>query len=211
MVERGGTKISSLLCRSEPWDGQECWKEDCFPCTSLGEERKLSCTHEGALYLLTCVTCKEKGIKSEYWGETGRNCYTRGLEHQEGWKRKVEDNPLTKHWTANHQGEAQEPKFSMAVKRKFLKALQRQVAEAVAIGNSGADIILNSKSEWNSQPIPRVITETANKTSQHDHQGRIQKRMRINPAPGQDETICAPPRGWQNNTQEGLETITSPE
>ena len=86
---------------------------------------------------------------------------------------KVEDNPLTKHWLASHQGDETEPTFTMEILRKFVKPLQRQISEAVAINRSGADIILNSKSEWNSQRIPRVITEAGIRTTQTDHKGNF--------------------------------------
>ena len=37
MIERGGTKLSALLCKSNPWDGGRCERDECFPCASLGK------------------------------------------------------------------------------------------------------------------------------------------------------------------------------
>ena len=120
------------------------------------KESRIDCTHEGVTYTITCTTCKSTDVKAIYEGETGRSGYTRGKNHLDGWRRKEEDNPLTKHWASFHQEDPQEPEFTMKLKKKYIKPLPRQVAEAVAITLSEADLILNSKSEWNSQKVPRV-------------------------------------------------------
>ena len=52
---------------------------------------------ENALYRIACQECRKVEITSEYWGETGRNCYLRGGEHMTGLINKEEDNALWKH------------------------------------------------------------------------------------------------------------------
>ena len=41
--------------------------------------------------------------------------------------------------------------------RTFEKPLERQVAEAVAIQNCKADLVLNSKAEWEQPAVERLI------------------------------------------------------
>ena len=50
-----------------------------------------------------CVQMTHKVVN--YEGETGCNCYSRGLEHQDGLRNEQEDNPLWKHCTLEHGGE----------------------------------------------------------------------------------------------------------
>ena len=52
---------------------------------------------ESVLYSIKCEECKRQNVESEYWGETGRDCYTRGGEHLTGFRDKREDNPMWKH------------------------------------------------------------------------------------------------------------------
>ena len=114
-------------------------------------------------------------------------CLKRSIEHKRDWKNRKEDHPLTKHWQEMHQEDETEPEFSMNIVRTFKKALERQIAEAVMIGNNEFDYILNSKSEWNSQAIPRLVTEIRDKTAGEDHQGKQQKRRKLgNQPPGRN-------------------------
>ena len=47
--------------------------------------------------------------------------------------------------------------FRFSVARTFRSSLVRQIYEAVKIYGSQADIVLNSKSEWNQPAIDRII------------------------------------------------------
>ena len=49
MVERGGKQLSAILCRSDPWTGRKCSREECFPCGSMigPKESRIECTDEG--------------------------------------------------------------------------------------------------------------------------------------------------------------------
>ena len=47
--------------------------------------------------------------------------------------------------------------INFEVLRTYEKPLQRQVAEAVAIQNCNADLILNSKAEWEQPALERII------------------------------------------------------
>ena len=118
---------------------------------------------ENALYKIICKECRKKEIRSEYWGETGRNCFLRGGEHIEGLKNKEEDNALWKHTWDVHDGEGNSDTFEMKLEKTFKKPLERQIREGVELEMCTADIVMNSKAEWNGSRIPQIIIEV-NKT-----------------------------------------------
>ena len=133
---------------------------------------------EGVLYRIRCDDCKSKGRDVEYWGETGRDSYTRGGEHIKGCKEKNEENALWKHIEGGHRGENKGDEiFSMKVEKGFRKPLARQIREGVEIELSGA-ILLNSKSEWNNARIPRIIIEEGEKQSEDTESGLGNKATR---------------------------------
>ena len=74
-------------------------------------------------------------------------------------KGKVEANSLWKHSVIHHEGELAEEDLEMGVVEQHRSPLTRQVHEGVALETNGADIILNSKAEWNSSGMPRIIIE----------------------------------------------------
>ena len=47
----------------------------------------------------------------------------------------------------------------MRVERQHQTPFSRQISEAVAIDTCKADIILNSKAEYNGEKVPRVVLE----------------------------------------------------
>ena len=76
-VERRGSSIADMLVSGNPWGDQKCGRVRCFICEN--EKGNMSqCMKENALYKIVCKECKKKEIRSEYWGETGRNCFLRG-------------------------------------------------------------------------------------------------------------------------------------
>ena len=76
IIEKGGVTLDQKLRRSDPWAGGKCGRERCFPC--MGDKGG-NCWREGVTYSLWCEKCGE--AVACYKGETGRNSYTRGLEH----------------------------------------------------------------------------------------------------------------------------------
>ena len=90
MFERGGNKIERLV-QSNPLKTETCGRADCFPCVSGGGG---DCSQSCSAYKVDCQECLSENIKAIYLGETGRNGYARGLEHQDGLEKKKEDNPL---------------------------------------------------------------------------------------------------------------------
>ena len=93
-----------------------------------------------------------------YEGETGRNGFTRGLEHLAALRLEDEENAMWKHCVVQHGGV--EAEFEMKILRSFNSCLERQVNEAVRIIINKADIVMNSKSEFRQAPIIRVVPTT---------------------------------------------------
>ena len=69
-----------------------------------------------------------------------------------------------------HGGEKVE--FMMKALRSFKSCLMRQVNEAVRIGSSRADMVLNSKSEFHQAPLTRLVAIRGLLGEQGEDQGR---------------------------------------
>ena len=158
IVERRGTTISNILCRSYPWATTTCQSSNCFPCTSAAPNKqpKVSCRAPGIAYRVDCLSCQATGSSSCYEGESGRNGYTRGLEHLEAIRTNSKSNPLSTHQAQFHRGKA--PRFRMTILKTFRDSLSRQIEEAKRIEESAGTctLTMNSRSEWRSTQLPQV-------------------------------------------------------
>lgn len=148
VVEKCGTKLKDIIHRKDPFKKDRCDREDCFICTSNG---KGNCTRENITYTVTCLeNCSDKDV---YQGETGHNGYTRGLEHWKKFKNNVAESMLVKHCNLVHEGRT--VNFRMDVKGTYHRdSTKRQIAEGLAIMDTPAQRLMNSKSEWNTPNMP---------------------------------------------------------
>ena len=128
-----------------------------FP-VSLLKVEKVIVKKNSVTYKITCETCLKDGILSTYEGETGRNTFSRGLEHQQGLQQNSEKSALWKHCVSEHS--SQEADFSMMIIQSHSSCLNRQVHEAVRISRTEAVFIMNSKSEFHQAPLVRVVATT---------------------------------------------------
>ena len=97
------------------------------------------------------------------------------------WKRKMKQMffVLWQHCLEHHDGIIQD--FKMKVERRHRSLFERQIHEAVSIITDSSDIILNRKSEFNDQRLPRLAIEILDKVKQIDYDGHeIGKRARQN-------------------------------
>jgi hypothetical protein len=133
--------------KSEPLRSKECGRIECMSCTPGG---KGGCERNGIGYRITCEGCQGNGVIAEYEGESGRNGYSRGLEHATDLRNESYKSPLWKHCQLLHGGEKQ--KFLMVVLSSFRSCLERQVNKAVRITSSKAEVVLNSKTEFHQAP-----------------------------------------------------------
>ena len=90
---RAGAKMGADA-KSEPLRSKECGRPNCFCC---GSGNPGGCEKNGSAYTITCNGCGSNQIVAQYEGETGRNCFSRGLEHQNDLRTMKEDSPLWKH------------------------------------------------------------------------------------------------------------------
>merc|ERR1712105_111523 len=133
-VERCGPTVIDLLSRSNPWANEGyCPRKSCVPCstrqwlTMEEENREITkqggvevarpskedtkalpnCTIEGVGYILECATCRKKGMKRQYVGESSRSPCQRGQEHMAEISNGVISHPLVIHFWEEHAGERQ--------------------------------------------------------------------------------------------------------
>ena len=136
-----------------------------------------SCEKESVVYCIDCKRCKEEeGKIAEYWGETARTAFLRGEEHIKGLKEKKEDNSLWKHSALFHEGTLQERELRMRMMESHKSPLKRQVQEGVQLQVHTADIIMNSKSEWNHDRLPRIVIETGEEQQEDQENGMSEVR-----------------------------------
>ena len=123
-----------------------------------------SCWRPGATYRIDCNRCKEKGLESIYWGESGHSSYYWGLQHLEGLERKKADNVLFTHQVDFHPLEKLTMKdFTMTTVASYSRPTVRQSREGVEIGRTIRDIgkgcakyLMNSKREFIQPGIVRT-------------------------------------------------------
>ena len=150
VLEKPGTKIKSIIHRSNPFKKAKCRRNDCFVCNSNG---KGPCDRENINYDINCEPdCIRKNV---YRGESSKNSYSRGKEHKDSYLNKTDDSTLWRHCLEYHNGEEKE--FSMSVRQSFNDSMSRQICEAVYIRRTPNERLMNSRSEWNTAVIPTAI------------------------------------------------------
>ena len=136
-----------------------CFYDDCYLCTS--GVKGGNHTRSGAHYSGICLECEKAGKTGRYDGETGRSAYWRTTKfHLKSIEGNKMDNAFTKHINIFHKDKLKDPSiFKLKVESNHRKCLERQIKEGVAIRNSGASLILNSKSEFHQPAVRRVVVE----------------------------------------------------
>ena len=156
VVELGGTKIHHLLWKPNPWGGQKCGEQDCFPCRG---NRGGNCRKQGVTYTLNCITCQEESntvkVVAAYEGETGRNAYDRGKEHLAHLAKKSEENSVLWLHSLHHHSGRQDIKYSMEVTGSFREPLDRQLTEKINISKFKGSILMNRKNELGGAIVER--------------------------------------------------------
>ena len=150
--ETTGRTFKQIFQKKEPWPRHPCPEVDnCLVCRF--SDKPGACRKVGAGYGLVCLGCKEGGIVTEYIGETGRNCFSRSLEHQRLFTSKHRDSAIWRHCVTDHSGISQP--FQMEVRGTHTTPLERQAQEGVKIKNFAGDNLLNTKAEWRGPKITR--------------------------------------------------------
>ena len=154
IVETIGNKLNQQLSNTAPWTQDPCGRQDCQPC----KHKPGSCLKRNCTYKVSCNLCPYV-----YWGESHRTLYDRTSEHLKDLMDNDEKNALVKHRAIHHQG--QDPQFIFQLHKVWKNSLSRQIGEAIAISEEDPNILMNSRSEWGSNPIPRVKPAPADQLS----------------------------------------------
>jgi hypothetical protein len=161
VVETAGVSLRQQLVRTDLSAGDPCPQEDCQLCATDPGTGGLRHHRSGAVYTGTCRICPVdlgEDFTAQYTGESGYSAYTRLQEHSKAIQRMEEENAFAKHLSEHHpEKEGEEGHFDFKVERTFTKPLPRQVTEAVQIHRSKADLVLNSRSEWEQPATERVV------------------------------------------------------
>ena len=132
--------------------------QECFPCSTNSDEGlKLSCRTPGIMYKIICTICEGAGKKVIYFGESGKNAYSRGKKHLEDFRAGLTSHCMTIHMKTHHPDIPRlVSNFRMVPVRSFRSPVYRQVSEALSINNAEVDLVMNSGSEWRAGRLPRA-------------------------------------------------------
>ena len=116
----------------------KCGEADCLMCsgdTKIGRK----CRKNDIVYQITCEECKKENKKSNYFGETNFNAYTRGKQHIDNYKSNCEStqekSALRKHAKEIHNDN--NVKYTMKIVKTFKEdPLARQIYESIKIVES---------------------------------------------------------------------------
>ena len=169
VAEKSGPKLSQILIKTDPYQQDLCdRKEGCLVCSTREDSNmgKANCWQEGVTYSLKCQECP-----CVYIGETSSTAHVRGAEHanqlrlnQEG-KKGGETSVMARHIRERHDGDF-DTKFKMSVTSHHLNQThQRQVSEAVRIGEVEEDHLINTRSERPSD----LVSEAGARVSRGRH------------------------------------------
>ena len=143
--------MEQKLRRSNPWSGERCGRPNCFPCqTDDGGD----CWREGVTYSLVCEECGE--AVCQYFGETGRNAFTRGLEHLGNKDADDESKSVLKLHAIHHHNRRADVNFTMKVTGMHSNSLDRQVTERVNIENFKGEVLMNRRNEMGGVRLERM-------------------------------------------------------
>ena len=154
IVETGGKSIKSMLQKSNPTSTLGCNATACLPCRT-GQGEGGNCRASGIKYQVEFQLCPP-GQKEVYHGETARNLFTRGGEHEANHRAGLEKSFMHKHQLKKH-GNAP-GSYIAKVTGSASDCMTRQVREAVHIRRSQVPV-LNGKSEWHQPALYTVQNE----------------------------------------------------
>ena len=156
-IETSGRRYIDHLRVKDPYQINCLPEERCFICTNSNGPTNCKSTNIG--YSIICKTCKERNIERTYEGETARNAYLRGNEHQRALERKSDNSVLYKHIQKEHREEENSIKFQMKIVGRFKSPLCRQIDEGVRIQSKKPEALLNSKAEFYGPAVKRKVIE----------------------------------------------------
>ena len=149
--EKSGVTLENKLRKSNPWSGERCGRPSCFQCkTDDGGD----CWRESVTYSLVCEECGE--AVCQYFGESGRNGYSRGEEHLANKDAQDENKSVLKLHAIHHHNGRNDVNFIMKVTGFHSSSLDRQVTERVNIENFQGPVLMNRRNELGGVRLERM-------------------------------------------------------
>ena len=105
-------------------------------------------------YSLICEECGEEVC--QYFGESGRNGFSRGGEHLSNKEAEDENKSVLKLHSIHHHNGRLDVNFSMKVTGLHSNSLDRQVTERVNIENFQGAILMNRRNEMGGVRVDRM-------------------------------------------------------
>ena len=141
VVEKAGVKVRNLLQKNGIMSSSKCNADGCMICRS---DKGKNCRKSGITYK---ILCQHTECKFCYNGQTGKNGFSRGLEHIRDYQNKEPWSVLWTHCKSSHA--SMEQQFKMVVVDQCRnKATKRQILETVRINASDAENRMNERVGW---------------------------------------------------------------
>ena len=150
IIGKGGVTLEEKFRKSNPWKGGKCGRPLCFPCRG---DKGGDCWREGVCYTLWCEECGQE--VAAYKGETGRNGYTRGVEHITALESKNEEKSVLWLHSIYHHNRREDVNYHMRVTSSHNCALDRQCTEQVDIAYFGGPVLMNRRTELGGVRVER--------------------------------------------------------
>ena len=147
---------------------------------------------ESLVYGIVYSVCEAKGVRKIYIGEMGMSGWERASQHWRDWRGKDKGSSLHKHDVNEHEGKLRKNDMKMHIISKPRKALQRQVEEAIRIAEEEPEAIMNSKSGYGNNHIPRITVmmgdeekaRRKDKEEKREREGRKREEEEMNEVAG---------------------------
>ena len=172
--EAGGTVLANAFNKNLG-SGQDCGRAGCPPCRK--PEGRVNCKARNLVYESKCLVCNPATSRVEdqelddqpsgssvkpregiYLGETSRSLHERALEHERDARAFSTKSHIVKHWMNAHPTLPNPPEMEFNIAARYRDCLSRQIGEAMMI-NFSKDILLNSKSEYNTNSLSRITIQ----------------------------------------------------
>ena len=168
VLEGEGVTVQRQIVRSNPFPRSTCGRPDCVLDQQSDGGCKEQCYQEGVGYCSTCSRCRENQVENgktledatnySYTGETARPLYTRAKQHLDAYRSHMNGRTPTESWmwdhTVSHHGGVVGPDqgqgdYNFRLQGKFSKSLNRQVDEAVRLGQIDSNgKVLDDRGQW---------------------------------------------------------------
>ena len=153
VVETGGKTVGAALKLANPTETKGCTDRRCVGCRSEAGAGG-NCRKSNINYEMECQLCPP-GRRAKYIGESSRNLFSRGQEHESKYRNRKKGSCMLKQ-VKEHNGAASLD--TVRVTGSDRDCLTRQVRESVKIKRC-QEPVLNAKSEWHQPALWQVQSE----------------------------------------------------